>query len=180
MEPDNFLPAYHAVEEVRSTRKPIEELRNRPPHISFPTWFWMHVNKTETCWEWTRATTRDGYGKVRYGAAGSVATHRVAWELTHGLIPDGMWVLHHCDNRLCARPDHLYLGDANDNMADMVKRERAKRGEENGNNVLTEEQAKQIKQLREEGMLYREIAAHLQVPMRLVTDVASGRTWKWL
>ncbi len=41
-----------------------------------------------------------------------------------GPIPDGFWVLHHCDNRRCIRPAHLYLGTNADNMRDCAARGR--------------------------------------------------------
>jgi hypothetical protein len=50
--------------------------------------------------------------------------HRFAWELAYGPIPDGLWVLHHCDNPPCVNIDHLYLGTVKDNTADMMRRGR--------------------------------------------------------
>ena len=84
--------------------------------------FWPKVDKSDECWEWT-AATRNGYGVlgVRNGDGRWVAlyAHRISWELHFGPIPDRLFVLHHCDNRRCVRPDHLWLGTNRDNLADM-------------------------------------------------------------
>lgn len=93
--------------------------------------FWEKVQKSESCWLWTAARTRAGYGKmgVYDGLVNrTVETHRVSWEIHHGAIPDGLWVLHNCpdgDNPLCVRPDHLWLGTHTDNMRDMLAKGRA-------------------------------------------------------
>lgn len=89
--------------------------------------FWSKVNRTLGCWLWTRARVC-GYGSVRINKRDRRA-HRVAWELTYGAIPNGLWVLHRCDVPLCVRPSHLFLGDHAANMADMVAKGRSLRGE---------------------------------------------------
>ena len=99
---------------------------------SFPDRFWSKVDKENgpfhpvhgKCWIWLGATTHNGYGNFqclswRHEAA-STRAHRIAWELEHGAPPAEVLVLHHCDNRKCARPSHLFLGTASDNSTDMA------------------------------------------------------------
>lgn len=85
--------------------------------------FWSRVAYGDDCWEWTKARTTTGYGKF-YSAGKHWRAHRVAYELTHGAIPDGLLVLHRCDNRLCVKPDHLFLGDYRDNILDCMAKGR--------------------------------------------------------
>lgn len=97
------------------------------PRLRDAAGFWAMVVKTEGCWEWTGAKFKTGYGAVNIGHR-IVTTHRRSWELTNGPIPEGLFVLHHCDNRPCVRPDHLFLGTHQDNMTDMVSKGRQKNG----------------------------------------------------
>lgn len=97
--------------------------------------FWAGVKKTETCWLWIKANNGgDGrthiYGVMGRGRRGEglIRTHRYSWELHNGPIPEGLCVLHRCDEPLCIRPDHLFLGTLKDNTQDMVTKGRASGG----------------------------------------------------
>ena len=68
-----------------------------------------------------RPKGNNGYGTIEVDGR-STSAHRAAWIAFVGPIPDGMCVLHKCDNRACINPDHLYIGDKKQNRADFMKR----------------------------------------------------------
>ena len=91
--------------------------------------FWSKVAKRGDgdCWLWVASRTNSGYGRFRYQDKMQSA-HRFAYRYLVGPIPDGMYVCHCCDNKLCVNPDHLFLGTAVDNVHDMdAKGRRANR-----------------------------------------------------
>ena len=87
--------------------------------------------KPNGCLEWTGRPNTNGYGRIRVEGR-QIFTHRLAWTLANGPIPDGFHVLHHCDNPPCCETDptegypdgHLFLGTDVDNVADMVAKGR--------------------------------------------------------
>lgn len=89
--------------------------------------FWSNVDRSggpESCWLWTAGRFKTGYGQYhsRTGSPNNY-THRYAWELTHGPIPEGMFVCHNCpggDNRACCNPAHMFIGSSRDNVRDMM------------------------------------------------------------
>jgi len=87
--------------------------------------FWAFVSKADGCWTWGGATNRKGYGRFTVGGKLRLA-HRLVWAWTRGPIPDGVRVLHHCDNPACVNPKHLFLGTDQDNTNDMVAKGRAR------------------------------------------------------
>lgn len=88
--------------------------------------FWSGVDKSggpNACWPWTRCKNNMGYGRCRTNYREALA-HRIAYTLSIGPIPDGLFVLHSCDNPLCCNPAHLSLGTQTDNIRDCVRKGR--------------------------------------------------------
>ena len=83
------------------------------------TRFWEKVKKSDDCWVWTAAIDKCGYGYIGLGPGkGMGKAHRVSWQLHKGGIPEGLCVLHKCDNPSCVNPEHLFLGTQKDNAVD--------------------------------------------------------------
>lgn len=101
-----------------------------PAPIPLATRFWSKVDRSagpDGCWLWTGNKDSLGYGRILIVGRRQDSAHRVAWGLTNGPIPDGLWVLHNCpggDTPACCNPSHLWLGTHKDNMADMVAKGR--------------------------------------------------------
>jgi hypothetical protein len=78
--------------------------------------FWPRVDQSGDCWPWLGARQSTGYGNLKADGR-YLRAHRVAYELANGPIPDGMEVMHLCDNPPCCNPAHLAIGDHAANMA---------------------------------------------------------------
>jgi len=90
--------------------------------------FWKKVDKTDTCWLWTKGKNPKGYGSFWYVDRDRGA-HRVAYEWAHGPIPEGMLLDHKCHVRHCVRPSHMRLAT---NKQNAENRKGAKAGTKSG------------------------------------------------
>ena len=86
-----------------------------------------------------------------------------------------MVVCHQCDNRLCVRPDHLFLGTQSDNVADMVSKQRQIRGERVGGSKMTESD---VLAIRADSRTSVVIAAEYGLHHSTVLDIKNRHTWK--
>jgi hypothetical protein len=64
-----------------------------------------------------------GYGRLSVNSK-RVLAHRLNYEYTHGSVPNGLCVLHICDNPRCVRVEHLFLGTRADNNKDRTTKGR--------------------------------------------------------
>lgn len=144
--------------------------------------FWSKVRKggPDECWEWTASLNTSGYGQIGWGGrrGRSERAHRVSYMLAHGLIPDGLCVMHSCDNRKCVNPNHLSLGTKADNNWDKVRKGRqgntGPKGEQAGNAVFTDELI--VKVLLDDRP-HHLIAADYGVDRTAIGHIKTGKNW---
>lgn len=152
------------------------------PQLTDDQRFDAKVLRGEGCWTWLPARNRGRHGNFsvwRDGKAYTVLAHRYAYERANGPITDDLWVLHKCDNPICVRPDHLYLGTPLQNTGDALARGRFALGERHGRVRLNENQVHQIRKLRQvEGLACAEIAAQFSVSKSTVQRACAGLTWR--
>ena len=139
----------------------------------------------DTCWLWRGACDRRGYGHMNVDGA-TVAAHRVSYELHVGLIPDGLWVLHRCDNPPCCNPSHLFVGSCQDNHDDMRSKGRQVEpprmpGSSNPSVVLLPEQVAEIRRRLETGGrgINERLAMEFRVSRQLISAIKHGKVWRF-
>ena len=115
-----------------------------------------------------------GHGKHQGSSA-----HRWAWERTHGPVPPGMWVLHHCDNPPCWNVDHLYLGNAQDNVTDRQARGRgvSHQGTLNPGTKVTEAQVLAIRAEYAEGASKAALGRRYDISESNIRRIVRRETW---
>jgi hypothetical protein len=145
--------------------------------------FWSKVDRRgdDDCWTWLGPTNDTGYGILGFRGKQDRA-HRVSYVLSCGEIPNGLHVLHSCDNPPCVNPKHLRLGTPADNAQDRAERGRYRNrglpGEENPNAKLTQEQVDEMRRLRAAGYLQSTLAEMFGIHQTTVSIILSGKHWR--
>ena len=151
--------------------------------------FWDKIEKTTSpngCWEWRgcktnkrfkdngKSSKNGGYGKITH--RGKVYyVHRLSWELHYGPIPEGMFVLHKCDNKQCVNPEHLELGDSFKNMRDAKNRGRLHSlGEDNRMSKLTWEK---VREIRASKLSQIKLAKLYGVNRQCILKIKNNKSW---
>lgn len=142
---------------------------------TLPERFWENVpiGAPDECWEWTgRIMTSWGYG-----ALGPLRAHRVSWEIANERpVPDGLFVLHSCDNPPCVNPAHLRTGTTQDNSRDIALRGR-QRGERNGFHKLTQSEVDAIRGAHAKGVRNVEQARKYHVHPSTISLIVNRINW---
>lgn len=154
--------------------------------------FWKSIIKDKAisspfvkspCWKWTGNKYNNGYGMLCCESK-TVRAHRWAYRRFVGEIPNGLCVCHHCDNRDCVNPDHLFVGTQSDNLLDAKRKGRLEMGCKKGNgNYRTKLTALCVAEIRSpinRAISCREFGRKFGVCPRAIYDVRIGRTWKFI
>lgn len=170
-QPVRFIPGHH----VRL--KPLRPVEDR---------FWEKVDKRghDECWGWNGSKSSHGYGQLRINDRLNMA-HRFSYELHNGPIPDGLDVLHKCDNPPCCNPNHLFVGTAKDNTADMLAKGRGskppvskRKGEKHPLAVFTNAQVRELRrQFAQLNMTMADFARLHQVSISCMFKLLKHKTY---
>lgn len=145
--------------------------------------FWRHVEVAEGCWRWTgHSGDPRGYGRIGAGGknGGHILAHRLSYQIHKGPIPDGMVVMHECDNPSCVNPAHLKAGTASENIRDSFAKGRKvcvpplHRGEKQH---LAKLDASKVRIIRASTKTHAELAREFGVSDTSIARVRSRATW---
>lgn len=132
--------------------------------------------RVDGCWEWKGGKSH-GYGQMRvkdvFGSYPLYA-HRVSYVLVNGTIPKNLNICHKCDNPYCVNPDHLFAGTQQDNLADMVKKNRHAKGESNGMAKISDETVNKIRESAAIGTKQYKIAEAFGISGAQVSRIVRG------
>lgn len=144
--------------------------------------FWLKVNRddADACWLWNGALQRDGYAHFT-AERKTISSHRYAYELIVGPVPDGLDLLHSCDVRHCVNPAHLRPGTHHENMLEAKAKGRHVHGARNRHAKLSDEQVVEIRAeyygRRGGSSNAKELAAKYGVGKATIVNAALRRTW---
>lgn len=128
---------------------------------------WWH------CWEWTGMKDKDGYGLMKISNI-RYRCHRIVYELIYGLIPEGLYILHSCNNSSCCNPNHLRSGTQQENVKQMDDERRRI-----GNNKLKEKDVIEIRRKYKENIYTQEqLAKEYNIKQPEISRIILNKLWK--
>lgn len=141
--------------------------------------FDIYTKRSENgCWAWLSYKDPFGYGRLNVGGKPVLAS-RISYLLHYGDIPDGLFVLHRCDNPSCVNPGHLFLGTQADNVADMETKGRSRKrslsGEQHHRSKVTNAI---VRAIRRSPASDADMAAKYQISRATVHSIRHRKTWK--
>jgi len=138
----------------------------------------VEINSKTMCWEHQNAPIYDGYCRVqtgsrKLGTRKKKLVHRLSYEHFTGSIPAGKLVMHRCDNRTCCNPSHLFIGTDQDNATDSKLKGRKRK-------KLSGGQVREMRLLRQEGYLLRELSKEFGVSQEMVSRICRKKAWTYI
>lgn len=140
------------------------------------------VDTARGCWLWTGATMIKGYGITQYRGR-QVLVHRLAMTLFREQDPGALFVCHHCDRPSCFRPEHLFIGTAQDNTDDMIAKGRMRhgpplRGERGPSAIVTEADVLEMLARSRAGETRTSVARRYGLSVSAVSRIVLGKNWR--
>lgn len=142
-------------------------------------WFCVVRKSNDECWEWTGTKTNRGYGNIEIDGH-AVGAHRLSYIIHFGEIPPNMDICHHCDNRGCVNPNHLFVGTNMDNVQDKIRKGRQPHGMNIKLSKLCDDDIPKIRSLYATGKYsQREIAKMFGLKTHVsICRIINGTGWK--
>ena len=142
--------------------------------------FWEKVDRRgpDDCWPWSASTDKNGYGQIGMTRTHRrTLAHRLSWTIANGPIPNGLSVLHRCDNPGCVNPGHLFVGTPFQNTRDCIEKGRFQMGETHGNARLNNRAVHKIFALRSRGFTQKQIGKSVGCTQSNVSRILLGKMW---
>jgi hypothetical protein len=141
----------------------------------------------DECWEWQGCKNSTGYGSMTVSQK-IYSAHRIVFALTY---PDTIsikaptdkkekqFILHKCDNRICCNPNHMVLGNYNDNNKDAKAKGRsnAPKGASHKLAKLTQEQANQVREIYKTGLSFVDIGKMFNLHANNISRIVKLRAY---